>query len=173
MIAHDKEVFDVQCSPLHSDSFASCGADGSVRLFDIRTLDHSTIIWETPDNKPLLRIHWNRGDHNYIGCLCLDSEKATILDIRMPSLPVGELRGDGIISCMNWAPHNPAIMMTAEIPGKLHLWDLNISTAESQWEFILTDEQEEGSIIQQIVWSECSPDWYALGLEKCIYINHI
>jgi DDB1- and CUL4-associated factor 7 len=34
--------------------FASVGADGSVRMFDLRSLEHSTIIYETPDLVPLL-----------------------------------------------------------------------------------------------------------------------
>jgi len=36
LIAHDKEVFDVAFSPISADSFVSVGADGSLRLFDIR-----------------------------------------------------------------------------------------------------------------------------------------
>jgi DDB1- and CUL4-associated factor 7 len=28
------------------DVFVSCGADGSVRMFDLRSLEHSTIIYE-------------------------------------------------------------------------------------------------------------------------------
>lgn len=36
LIAHDKEVFDVAFSPVSTDSFVSVGADGSLRLFDIR-----------------------------------------------------------------------------------------------------------------------------------------
>jgi hypothetical protein len=33
------------------DVFVSCGADGSVRMFDLRSLEHSTIIYE-PSDKP-------------------------------------------------------------------------------------------------------------------------
>ncbi|KAI8853739.1 WD40-repeat-containing domain protein [Chytridium lagenaria] len=47
LIAHDKEVFDVAFAR-GTDVFASVGADGSVRMFDLRALDHSTIIYETP-----------------------------------------------------------------------------------------------------------------------------
>lgn len=36
LIAHDKEVFDVAFSPISTDTFVSVGADGSLRLFDIR-----------------------------------------------------------------------------------------------------------------------------------------
>ncbi|TPX37650.1 hypothetical protein SmJEL517_g00773 [Synchytrium microbalum] len=47
LIAHDKEVYDVAFAR-GADVFASVGADGSVRMFDLRSLDHSTIIYETP-----------------------------------------------------------------------------------------------------------------------------
>jgi len=46
LIAHDKEVFDVRFCAGSVDVFASCGADGSVRMFDLRSLEHSTIIYE-------------------------------------------------------------------------------------------------------------------------------
>lgn len=36
LIAHDKEVFDVSFSPTSTETFVSVGADGSLRLFDIR-----------------------------------------------------------------------------------------------------------------------------------------
>jgi DDB1- and CUL4-associated factor 7 len=46
LIAHDKEVYDVAWSPSSRDVFASVGADGSVRMFDLRSLEHSTILYE-------------------------------------------------------------------------------------------------------------------------------
>ncbi len=38
LIAHDKEVYDVEFSKLSSgrEIFASAGADGSIRMFDLR-----------------------------------------------------------------------------------------------------------------------------------------
>ena len=51
LIAHDKEVFDVRFCAGSVDVFVSCGADGSVRMFDLRSLEHSTIIYE-PSDKP-------------------------------------------------------------------------------------------------------------------------
>ena len=33
------------------DVFVSCGADGSVRMFDLRSLEHSTIIYEPSEKK--------------------------------------------------------------------------------------------------------------------------
>ena len=47
-----------------------------------RSLEHSTILYETPDLTPLLRIAWNKQDPNYLATILTDSPKAIILDIR-------------------------------------------------------------------------------------------
>jgi WD repeat-containing protein 68 len=52
LIAHDKEVFDVRFCAGSVDVFVSCGADGSVRMFDLRSLEHSTIIYEPSEKVP-------------------------------------------------------------------------------------------------------------------------
>lgn len=65
LIAHDQEVYDVAFGKSVS-IFASVGADGSVRMFDLRNLEHSTIIYEDSKSKPLLRLAWNQQDPNYI-----------------------------------------------------------------------------------------------------------
>jgi WD repeat-containing protein 68 len=36
LIAHDKEVYDIAFNPKDAEVFASVGADGSVRMFDLR-----------------------------------------------------------------------------------------------------------------------------------------
>ena len=56
------QVYDIACA-CGTKVFASVGADGSVRLFDLRSLEHSTIIYESappPDSAPLLRLAWNK-----------------------------------------------------------------------------------------------------------------
>ena len=45
--------------------FISSGADGSIRLFDTRSLDHSTIIYETKDQSPITKIAWNMENNFY------------------------------------------------------------------------------------------------------------
>ena len=81
LIAHDKEVYDIAFAR-GKDIFASVGADGSVRLFDLRSLEHSTIIYESPDLHPLLRLSWNKQDPNYLATIMTDSSRTVILDIR-------------------------------------------------------------------------------------------
>lgn len=49
------------------------GADGSVRMFDLRHLEHSTIIYEDPAHTPLLRLAWNKQDPNYLATVAMDA----------------------------------------------------------------------------------------------------
>lgn len=49
------------------------GADGSVRMFDLRHLEHSTIIYEDPQHQPLLRLAWNKQDPNYLATMAMDA----------------------------------------------------------------------------------------------------
>lgn len=49
------------------------GADGSVRMFDLRHLEHSTIIYEDPQHHPLLRLAWNKQDPNYLATMAMDA----------------------------------------------------------------------------------------------------
>ena len=98
LIAHDKEVYDVAFTR-GKDIFGSVGADGSVRMFDLRSLEHSTIIYEDAKSRPLLRLAWNKQDPNYLATLLLDDNQTLILDVRIPSTPVAKLSGHA--ACVN------------------------------------------------------------------------
>ncbi|KAF9987508.1 ddb1 and cul4 associated factor 7 [Modicella reniformis] len=129
LIAHDKEVYDVTFANNNPHIFASVGADGSVRMFDLRALEHSTIIYETtssipgmqPNNPqiaaqppvPLLRLSFNKLDPNYLSTFHMDSSSVQILDIRVPGIPISELRGHkGAVNCMAWSPLNTSEIAT-------------------------------------------------------------
>jgi hypothetical protein len=47
-----------------------------------RSLEHSTILYESRDLAPLLRLSWNKQDPNYLATIHTDSHKAIIIDIR-------------------------------------------------------------------------------------------
>jgi WD repeat-containing protein 68 len=103
------QVYDIAFA-CGTEVFASVGADGSVRLFDLRSLEHSTIIYESappPDSAPLLRLAWNKQDTNYLATFVMDHCPIVILDIRVPSIPVAELHGhDQSVNAIAWAPHS-------------------------------------------------------------------
>ena len=133
LIAHDREVYDVDWCPGSSDVFASVGADGSVRVFDLRNLEHSTIIYETISQVPsrghrhpgrsgsssygsggttlpLLRIAFNPWDANYLATFHSDSNTVQILDVRAPGSPILELRGhSGAVNCVGWGPPSQGV----------------------------------------------------------------
>lgn len=88
--------------------FASAGEDGSARHFDLRDLEHSTIIFESEDQQPLLRVAWNRIDPNYLATIMMDRKEVVILDIRAPMLPVSTLSGHRQpVNSICWAPNSP------------------------------------------------------------------
>jgi WD repeat-containing protein 68 len=129
LIAHDREVYDVAWLPESTDIFVSVGADGSLRAFDLRSLEHSTILYETPAPKnprppntasptsarpltsPLLRIGFNPADSNYMSTFHLDSADIQILDMRSPGQPVMELKAHRAqINAIGWgSPENPLL----------------------------------------------------------------
>lgn len=42
-------------------------------MFDLRHLEHSTIIYEDPNHTPLLRLAWNKQDPNYLATIAMDA----------------------------------------------------------------------------------------------------
>lgn len=160
LIAHDKEVYDIAFAR-GTDVFASVGADGSVRMFDLRCLDHSTIIYESPDLTPLLRLAWNKQDPNYLATALMDSPKTIILDIRVPSIPAAELAGHHV--CVNgiaWAPHSSCHICTAGEDKQALIWDLSALPKPIEDPILAYSAEAE---INQLQWSAAQPDWISIA----------
>lgn len=127
LIAHDKEVYDISFSN-SKDNFATCGADGSVRLFDLRTLEHSTILYETNQLTPLLRVSWNKSDPNYIATFKAISPTITVLDVRMASAPLVEMTAHTqAVNGVAWAPNSPCHMCSVSDDRDALIWDIAVS----------------------------------------------
>lgn len=99
IIAHDKAVWDVSFAPNES-MFASCGDDGSVRIFDIKNLQQSSIIYES--KQPLTRVAWDASDFFMLALITLESRVVQLLDIRKANTPVGVLQHEGVVNAMSW-----------------------------------------------------------------------
>ncbi|KAI9017722.1 WD-repeat protein GhTTG1 [Gaertneriomyces semiglobifer] len=183
LIAHDREVYDVAWTR-GSDVFASVGADGSLRMFDLRNLEHSTILYEvgpvpqeskvapptsqtSPDDKsdiqPLLRLSWNKQDPNYIATFQTDSSAVLILDIRVPAIPVCELRGHGAaVTAMTWAPHSSTHLCSGADDSQTLVWDVSQASKEKHIEEPLLAYGAPAPV-NQVAWSSASPDWIAIA----------
>ena len=104
LIAHDKEVYDVRFCAGSQDVFVSCGQDGSVRMFDLRSLEHSTIIYEPTgkDDRGMTR---------------------TIVDERLVTDLVPDANGGRISPTMaqQTMAHPPPLLRLATSPHDAHL----------------------------------------------------
>lgn len=104
LIAHEKEVYDIAFAQ-GMFTFATAGGDGSVRHFDVRELEHSAILYESPEQTPFLRLAWDHISPNYLATFMMDSNKVTIIDIRYPMQPFAELTGHiDSVNCLTWSP---------------------------------------------------------------------
>ncbi|KFY27593.1 hypothetical protein V493_03406, partial [Pseudogymnoascus sp. VKM F-4281 (FW-2241)] len=149
LIAHDKEVFDVRFCANSVDVFVSCGADGSVRMFDLRSLEHSTIIYEptAKDDKdhnptsgrisptlaqqtmayapPLLRLAASPHDTHLLATFSQDSKIIRILDVRQPGQALLELHGHAAsINCIEWSPSRRGTLASGADDSLVLVWDL-------------------------------------------------
>jgi len=170
LIAHDKEVFDIAFAR-GTDVFASSGADGSVRMFDLRSLEHSTIIYESPDLVALLRLAWNKQDPNYLATILLDSSKIIILDIRVPSLPAAELHGHtASVNSLAWAPHSSCHIASAADDKQALIWDLSAMPKPIEDPILSYSAEAE---INQMQWSSGQPDWIAAAFGSKLQILRV
>ncbi|KAA8492127.1 DDB1- and CUL4-associated factor 7-like [Porphyridium purpureum] len=174
LIAHDKEVYDFSFGP-GTDLFATCGADGSIRMFDLRDLNRSTVLYENATSTPLLRVAWNSQNPHYIGCVTMRSHKIIIVDIRMPSVPAVTLEQNQCVDlpevglaraashdCVTgiaWAPFADHVLLSAGDSGVASLWDLSDT---SQGRPMPALSYNAGRTIHGVQWSPADPNWIAL-----------
>ena len=60
-----------------------CARVGGVPAFRDRNLEHSTILYESVDLSPLVRVAWNKLDPNLLATFSMDSTRITVLDVRV------------------------------------------------------------------------------------------
>jgi len=170
LIAHDKEVYDIAFAR-GTDVFASVGADGSLRMFDLRNLEHSTIIYETPELTPLLRLSWNKQDPNYLAAIPEDSNNVLILDIRVPSVPAAELSGhNAAINALAWAPHSSCHICTASDDKQAYIWDLSTMPKPIEDPILAYGAESE---VNQLQWSSTQPDWISIAFGNNMQILRV
>eukprot|EP00050_Salpingoeca_kvevrii_P005978 m.286770 g.286770 ORF g.286770 m.286770 type:complete len:337 (+) comp11637_c0_seq1:34-1044(+) len=170
LIAHDLEVYDIAFAK-GVNVFASVGADGSVRMFDLRSLDHSTIIYEDVSTTPLLRLAWNKQDPNYLSTFKMDDNKVIILDIRVPCVPVAELAShEAHVNGMAWAPHSSCHICTAADDKKALIWDIQQIPKCSADPILAYDA---AGPINQIQWSKVNPDWVAIAFNQTLEVLRV
>nr|DAD43557.1 TPA_asm: hypothetical protein HUJ06_001787 [Nelumbo nucifera] len=143
LVAHDKEVYDVSWGG--PGVFASVSADGSVRVFDMRDKERSTIIYENSrsGSTPLLRLEWNKADPKVIATVGMDSNKVVILDIRFPAYPLMELRRHrGSVNAIAWSPHVGRQLCSVGDDSRAFIWEVPVAEGRP----------ESGDDIEPVMW---------------------
>ena len=164
LIAHDKEVYDIAWG--EARVFASVSADGSVRIFDLRDKEHSTIIYESPQpDTPLLRLAWNKQDLRYMATILMDSNKVVILDIRSPTMPVAELeRHRASVNAIAWAPQSCKHICSAGDDMEALIWELPTLAGPNGIDPLSVYSAD--SEINQLQWSAALPDWISIAFSN-------
>ena len=167
LMAHDKEVYDIAFAS-GKDVFGTVGADGSLRMFDLRSLEHSTILYESPDLSPLLRISWNKEEPNYIATIMTDSPKAIILDIRVPSLPLAELVGhEAAVNSVTWAPNSAFHICTCSDDKQAFIWDITVKPKPIEDPILAFSA---GGSINSLEWCPSHVDWVSICYDNFVQI---
>lgn len=170
MIAHDKEVYDIAWGD--AGIFASVSADGSVRLFDLRDKETSSIIYESsrPD-VPLMRLAWNKNDRRYMATTQMDSNKVIILDVRSPSAPVAELhKHQASVNAIAWAPQSCRHICSAGDDGQALIWDLPVNMGVGAEGIDPMLVYTAGMEINQLQWSAAHKDWIGIAFSNKVQL---
>jgi len=169
LIAHENEVYDIAFSKCTAHGFASVGGDGSVRMFDLRHLEHSTIIYEA--RRPLLRLAWNGMDPNYIATLAMDVTEVIILDVRVPCTPVAKLSNHGAaVNGVAWAPHSSCHVCTAGDDKQALIWDIQQMPRAIEDPILAYSAAGEINTVQ---WGPIHNDWIAITYDQTLEILRV
>ncbi|KAI6204111.1 hypothetical protein M3Y94_00634500 [Aphelenchoides besseyi] len=169
LIAHERPVHDLAFSKLGSgrDYFASCGADGSVRMFDLRNLKHSTILYEHPNKTMLNHVCWNKVDPSQFATVADESNKLIVCDVRMPCQVLYEYgKHSKPVNSIDWAPHSPTHLCSGSSDNQALIWQLQ------NGEEPLLAYQSEGEITR-IRWSATYNNWIGISFSNFLEILRV
>lgn len=134
LIAHDSEVYDVKFTAHDRNVFCSCSSDGSVRVFDFRNLEHSTIIYEPQatlgEHSQLVRLAPSNYNSHHLAVIEENSPKVLLLDLRYPGMPMRVLHEhSATVNALAWHP-NKNVLLTGGDDCLALITDLSIIETE-------------------------------------------
>lgn len=183
LIAHDSEVFDVKFLHQSTNVFASVSNDGSMRVFDLRSLEHSTIIYEPLASasapvpgvphahynpQALLKLLTSNIDQHHLATVGVNLNQVLVIDMRMPGLPVLTLDGlfggvsNGAINSLKWHPCSNWLLTGGDDCQAL-VWDCSGAGTPNSDAGSVVDTPalayEEDLEVNNVCWRRNAGDW--------------
>jgi WD repeat-containing protein 68 len=145
--------------------FISTGADGSIRLFDLRSLDHSTIIYETKDQTPITKIAWNMQNSSFISALAWEKETVYIIDSRVAMVSLVELKSHSApVTAMSWAPQSESHICSVGEDKFVLIWNIRSQIDNSNTGPILS--YKSPSEIYNVSWCNFHTEWIGITFKN-------
>lgn len=177
ILAHDHQVYDVAFSKYGSgrNVFVSCGGDGTLKLFDLRRMDGSNVLYEE-SNEFLVRVSCSKQNPNLVATFALDSSEIIILDIRKPKQQVDVILKNHCdnLNGISWAPHLAHHVCSAADDGQALIWDISKRASpfgQMAIEPLLT--YRANGKINFISWSSEHPDWIAISYRNYLELLRV
>jgi WD repeat-containing protein 68 len=171
LIAHDKEVFDIAFSQ-NEHVFISTGADGSIRLFDLRSLDHSTIIYETKDQTPITKIAWNMQNSSFISALAWEKDIVYIIDSRVAMVSLVELKSHSApVTAMSWAPQSHSHICSVGEDKFVLIWNIQTQLDNTNSGPILSYKAPHE--IYNVSWCNLHPEWIGITFKNQVQLLRV
>ncbi|KAJ3233294.1 ribosome biosynthesis protein rrb1 [Chytriomyces hyalinus] len=129
---HESSIEDLQWSPAEESVFSSCSADGTIRVWDVRTKGKAQISWKAHDSDVNV-ISWNRLTDRLIASGS-DSGEFSVWDLRTvaatagtkgPQTPAASFTWHKKpITSIEWHPAESSMLAVAGADDQVTLWDL-------------------------------------------------
>ena len=80
--AHTREIYDIVFSSMNPNIFLTCGKDGSIRIFDMRTNEKYSTLYQTGNDCPILRLSWNSINATTVAFTTYNQNDISLVDMR-------------------------------------------------------------------------------------------
>ena len=158
IITHDKEVYDISLGQ-DEFTFMGTGVDGSLRLFDSRQANSSSIIFDTRD--AMTKLKWNLINPNFILTVIVDKNEIYILDQRKLTSPYAILKvHTNVVNNAIWAPQSNTNLISISDDKSALLWDIYCDSDQPE-EYIIKYKAENE--IENVVWGDVTQHWIGIN----------
>lgn len=155
-LSHTSSIEDLQWSPSEQTVFASCSADRSIRIWDVRMKSRkSALALEGAHPDDINVIDWNKttdylllsgGEEGGLNVWDLRSVRSTNKSTKGDPKPVAEFQWHkGPISSVEWNPNEESVFAASGRDDQVTLWDLSVENDEEE------DGQKQENVPDQLL----------------------